>query len=135
MTKTLKGIMVVYGIILALTGLASVIVPEQMAKIWNLSEVVGYAKWFVATLGAVYIAAGAWLISAGRDPLPQFIWVKFTITKTLLSLAVTIYAIVKDFILYSPAMGLVLSVEAVFAILFLTFYPWRSPMKESSDKR
>jgi uncharacterized protein YjeT (DUF2065 family) len=126
MTKTLKGIMVAYGIILVLTGLASVIVPEQISKIWNISDVVGYAKWFVAALGAVYVAAGVWLTAAGWNPVPQTHWVKFAITKTLLSLAVTIYAIMKDFILYSTAVGLVLGVEAVFAILFLAFYPWRS---------
>jgi hypothetical protein len=126
MTNILKGIMVAYGVILVLTGLAVVIAPEQISKIWNISDIVGYAKWFVAALGAVYVAAGVWLTAAGWNPVPQTHWVKFAITKTLLSLAVTVYAILKEFIGFNAVMGLVIGVDAVFAILFLAFYPWRS---------
>ncbi len=131
MTKTLKGILVAYGVVLILTGLAGVIAPEQMAKMWNHIEVIGYAKWFMAALGAIYIAAGVWLVVAGRDTQPQMNWVKFAITQILLSLAVSIYAILNEFIGFNVAMGLVLGVEAVFAVLFLIFYPWGSRQRKT----
>ena len=131
MSKTLKVILVLYGVVIILVGLAGIVAPEQIAEIWEHTGVVGYAKWFVAALGAVYIAAGVWLIVAGREPQPQVNWVKFVITKILLSLAVTVYAILREFIGFNAAIGLVIGVDAVFAILFLVFYPWSSRQKKA----
>lgn len=131
MSKTLKVILIVYGVVIILVGLAGIVAPEQIAEIWQHTDVVGYAKWFVAALGAVYIAAGIWLIVAGCEPQPQINWVKFVITKILLSLAVTVYAILREFIGINTAMGLVIGVDAVFAILFLVFYPWGTRQKKA----
>jgi hypothetical protein len=54
--------------------------------------------------------------------------VKFEITKSLLFTAVTAYSIIQGFVSFSQV-GALLILFAIFAVLFLVFYPWR--VKES----
>ena len=80
MIKGLKIAMIVYGVVLILLGLALLILPDKMAELWRLGQIADYAKFLTAGAGAIYVAAGVWVVAAGRDPLQHISWVKFSIT-------------------------------------------------------
>jgi hypothetical protein len=125
MTTALKVVMIVYGVILILGGLADIVIPDQVAEMYGLGECPGYVKWMAAGMGTILIAAGVWLIAAGRDPLRHIYWVKFVITKSILTVVVTAYSTAQGYVDFSQVMGLII-VDAVFAVAFLALYPWRA---------
>ena len=129
MIKALKVVMIVFGAIGILAGLSDIIVPEQGAKLYGFGEMADYVRWKLALGGASFVAAGIWVIVASRDPIRHINWVKFEITKSLLFTVVTAYAMARGYVSFSQVGGLLI-LFAVFAVLFLVFYPWR--VKESA---
>ena len=127
MVKALKVLLYIYGIILVLSGLALIFMPDQMAASWGVSGITNFAKFCGAGLGAIYLAAGIWVLVATRDPLRHINWVKFVITKGALSIVVGVYAIIVGYIELQPSLW-ILIVDAVLIILFLVFYPWRTAL-------
>jgi hypothetical protein len=125
MVKALKVVLIIYGVILILAGLADIIIPDQVAEGYGIGEIPGYAKWMAAGMGAIFIAAGVWVIAAGRDPLRHIYWVKFVITKSILAVVVTVYSIAQGYVDFSQVGGLII-LDAVFAVAFLALYPWRA---------
>jgi hypothetical protein len=125
MAKGLKVVMIIYGVILVLVGLLLIFLPDQAADMWGVSDITDFAKFTGLGLGAVYLAAGVWVVVAGRDPLQHINWVKFVITKGALSIVASVYAIIMDYIPASPFMWM-LVVDAVLIALLLVFYPWRA---------
>ena len=97
--------MIVYGVLLILVGLGVLILPDKMAELWRLGEIAGYSKFFLAVAGAIYIAAGVWVAAAGRDPLRHICWVKFAITKCILTVVVNLYAIAQGYVVFSQVGG------------------------------
>ena len=73
--------------------------------------------------GAVFIAAGVWVIVAARDLLRHINWVRFEITKSILVPIVTVYSIIQGYVHFSQV-GMILILFAVFAVALLAFYPW-----------
>ncbi len=130
MIKALKVVMIVFGAIGILAGLSDIIVPDQAAKLYGFGEIADYVRWILALGGASFVAAGIWVIVASRDPIRHINWVKFEITKSLLFTAVTAYSIIQGYVSFSQV-GALLILFAVFAVLFLVFYPWR--LKESAQ--
>lgn len=128
MIKALKVVMIVYGVVMILLGLASIIMPDKGAELTGFGEIADYTKWYMAILGAGFIAGGIWIIIAGRDPLGNIIWVKFVITLPILLLVINIYSIIKGYVDFSQINAHIIG-DVIFAILFLVFYPWR--VKES----
>ena len=125
MVKGLKVVMYIYGAILVLVGLGLIFIPDQMAAMWGVSGISDFARFTGGAMGAVYLAAGIWVLAAGRDPLRHINWVKFVITKGTLSIVVSIYAIIVGYIESGPSLP-ILIVDAVLIILLLVFYPWRA---------
>ena len=128
MTKALKILMIVFGAILVLVGLANILFPGQWGEMHGMREGPGYLMWIVALMGVISITVGVWVIIAGRDPLRDINWVKFAITWCILALVIHIYSIIKGYVGFNQVVGFVI-IDAVFAILFLALYPWRRARK------
>ena len=62
--------------------------------------------------------------SHSRDYLRYFLEVTLEITKTLLVLAVNVYSIIQGYVHFSQIAPIFI-LFAVFAVAFLTLYPWR----------
>ena len=81
--------MIAYGVVLILVGLGVIIVPDKIAELWRLGEIADYSKFLLANAGAIYVAAGVGVVAAGRDPLQHISWVKFAITKCILTVVLS----------------------------------------------
>ena len=125
MIKALKVVMIVYGAIGLLLGLGLIFMPDQMAGMAGFGEIPGYTKWYMAVLGATFVAACIWVIAAGRDPLRHIYWVKFVVTLPILLLVINAYSIIKGYVDFSQV-GTHLILDVIFTVAFLVLYPWRA---------
>ena len=128
MVKTLKVLLIIYGVILILGGMGTIFIPEQTAVMFGVTNISDFAKFSGVVLGAIYIAAGVWLLFATTDPLRNINWVKFVITKALLSIAVMVYANILGWIDLRIAGMSILIFDAIMVVLFLVAYPWPKPV-------
>ena len=117
--------MIIFGVLVVLSGLADIIIPDQVKELYGLGETADYVNWMGALLGAAYIAAGFWIIIAGRDPLRHINWVKFVITWCILTVVINVYSITQGYVDFSQNGGSIIF-DAVFAVVFLALYPWRA---------
>jgi hypothetical protein len=125
MIRALKVVMIVFGVIMILVGLANLIVPDLQTQMHGVPEGPGYTKWMAAMFGAALVIVGVWVIVAGRDPLQHIYWVKFLITWCIVALVIHIYSIIQGYVDFSQA-GVSIIIDGVFAVLLLAFYPWRA---------
>jgi hypothetical protein len=125
MIRALRVTMIIYGAVLILGGLLDIFAHEVVIAMYGLSEVASYVKWMGEIIGAAFISVGVWVIVAGRDPLRNIYWVKLVITKSILTVVVTVHSIIVGFVDFSQVGG-VLILDAVFVVAFLGFYPWRA---------
>ena len=125
MLKALKVTTMIWGAIGVLGGLAYIIIPDQVAELYGFGQIADYVKWLMAFGGAIFIAAGVWVVVAGRDPLRHINWIKFEITKSILVPVVTGYSIIQGYVRFGQV-GAILILFAVFAVALLAFYPWRA---------
>ena len=124
MTKALRVVLIVYGAILLVMGLAGVIFPDQISGLFGVEEVTDDIIYLAVIISAFSISLGIWLIIAGRNPLGNIYWVKFAITKTVLFVAVELYLIIQGYVDFNQ-IGVAIILDGVFAVLFLALYPWR----------
>jgi hypothetical protein len=124
MLKALSIAMIVFGVIGILVGLTDIIAPDQSSKLFGFGEAPDWVNWLGAMAGASYVAAGVWVIVASRDPIRHILWVKFLVTKSWLFTLVTAYSLIRGYVSFSQV-GALLILFAIFAVLFLVFYPWR----------
>jgi hypothetical protein len=125
MIKALRVVMIVFAVVGILAGLSDIFLPDQGAKMYGFGDIPDYVRWISALGGASFLAAAIWVIVVSRDPIRHIYWVKFLITKSLLFTAVTAYTIIMGYVTFSQV-GLLLILFAVFSVLFLVLYPWRS---------
>lgn len=125
MIKALRVVMIVFGAIGIFAGLSNIVIPDQGARLYGFGEIADYVRWISALGGASFVAAGVWVIAASRDPIRHIYWVKFEITKSLLFVVVTAYSIIRGYVGFNQV-GVLLILFAIFAALFLVFYPWRA---------
>ena len=130
MIKVLRILMIVFGAIGVAAGLLDMIVPDQVAQLYGFGEIADPVRWILALGGASFVAAGVWVIIASRGPIRHINWVKFEITKSLLFVVVTAYTMARGYVSFGQV-GALLILFAVFALLFLVFYPWR--LEESAQ--
>jgi len=125
MIRALKVTMIVWGIIGILFGLAFIFVPYELGGMLGYEEGPDYVPYFLASLGGCFIAVSVFLIAAARDPLRHIYWVKFAILWSILGVVIGLYSIIRGYVDFGQAgMGVIL--DAVFAVAFLVFYPWRA---------
>lgn len=124
MIRGLKIALIVYGVILILSGLAFIVAPYQVASMSGLGEIADYVPYFMALLGGCFIAVSVWFIVAGLDPLGHICLVKLAILWSVLGAVIGLYSIGRGAVDFSQAgMGIIL--DAVFAVAFLALYPYR----------
>jgi uncharacterized membrane protein len=121
MIRALKVALVVFGVVMILMGLLLVIFPDKVA---SMSEVTGYLRYAIVSLGACLLAAGGFPIAAARDPLRHINWVRFAIVWCILGAAVELYSVGRSDITFGHAAALII-MHVFFAVVFLALYPWR----------
>ena len=127
MTGVLKVLLWIYGVVLVIGGLGLIFTPEWLAEnAFGFENVTNVGIFVAALLGAIYVSAGVWLFAAGRDPLRHISWVKFTILKIALSLAVIAYALIKDYVEINAMVIVLMVYDFVWGVALLIFYPWRT---------
>ena len=124
MIRALRVVLIVYGAILLVMGLAGIILPEQIIEMFGIGEVTDDIMYLSMIVSTFSITIGIWLIIAGRDPLGNIYWVKFVITKTLLFVVVEVYLIIQGYVDFNQVVVAII-LDAVFAVAFLALYPWR----------
>ena len=95
-----------------------------MLGLGEIPDVCSPAMYSMAMVGISFIAAGVFLIVAGRDPLRHINWVKLAIWWAILAVVAGLYSIVQGYVNFSQV-GVTIILDAVFAVAFLVFYPWR----------
>jgi len=121
MIRALKVVLVVFGVVMILMGLLLVIFPDKVA---SMSDVTGYIRYAIVSLGACLLAAGGFPIAAARDPLRHINWVKFAIVWCILGAAAELYSVGRSDITFGHAAALII-MHVFFAVVFLALYPWR----------
>ena len=129
MVRGLKVALILFGAISILSGLAHIIVPYQLASMVGFGEIADYVPYLMAMVGICFIAPGVWLIVAGRDPLKHITWVKFAILWSILAVVAGLYSIIQGAVNFSQV-GMVIILDAVFAVAFLALYPYRAARAE-----
>jgi hypothetical protein len=128
MIRGLQVVLIVYGVIGILDGLALIVAPQLFARIWGFGEIVeisDFGIYIAAICGAAFVAACVWIVVAGRDPLRHIMWVKFAILWNILAVVVMLYLVVQGTIDFSQAaMGIIGG--AVLAAALLALYPYRA---------
>jgi hypothetical protein len=125
MIRALKVVLIVFGVIEILLGLSLVIIPDQAASMAGVSEVSGYLIYTMASLGMCLIAPGVFLIVAAWNPLRHINWVKFAILWCILGVVGGLYSIVRGALDFNHV-GMQIIMDAVFALVFLALYPYRT---------
>lgn len=125
MIKALRVVLIVYGALYLVLGLGGIIFSDQVSGMFGIEEITDDIMYLVAIISVFSISAGVWLIIAGRDPLGNIYWVKFAITKAILSVVVEVYLIIQGCVDFNQVMVAII-LDGVFAVLFLAFYPWRA---------
>jgi hypothetical protein len=125
MIKGLKVAMIIWAVIAILVGLAYIFLPHQLGEMGGFEEAPDWVLYVLALLGICYIATGAFVIRAARDPLKHIMWVQFAIAVAILIVVVAAYSIGRGLVTFNQEAGLLI-VNAVFAIAFLVLYPWRT---------
>lgn len=125
MTRALKVVLIVFGAVEILFGLLLVIFPENAASMSGVTDVSGYLKYTMVSLGMSLIAPSVFLIIIARDPIRYINWIKFAIIWCLLGVAGGLYSIIVGYVWFSHA-GMQIIMDAVFATLFLSLYPYRA---------
>jgi len=129
MIRALKVVLIVYGAIGILWGLALILIPRELGDMLGYEHGPEYVVAFLASLGVCLIAPSVFLIAAARDPLRHISWVKFAILWAILIVVVELYSVIQGFVDFSQA-GMTIILNAVFAVAFLVLYPYRAARGE-----
>ena len=125
MVRALRVVLIVYGVILLLLGLVGIILPEQVSGMFGVEEVNNDIIYLTSAVSVFSLAAGVWLIAAGRDPLRNLLWVKFAITLAGFSAVLLAYSSIRGYIDFAQVVPSII-LWVIFIVLFLVFYPWRA---------
>ncbi len=125
MPRLLSILLVVYGIILALSGLAEVFMSKYVVDLIEPGTMNNSLRITAGLFGAVLISVGVWLVAAARDPYKHLSFVKLAITVCALNIVIAIYLIARDYAGFGGFVLTYIVVDLVFLIAFLLAYPWR----------
>ena len=126
MIKPLKATMIIYAAAGIVYGLAYIFAPRQLSAMLG-HEAGPSVNALLVYLGASFLPVCIFLIIAARDPLKNILWVKYAIVFAILMLAAHLYALILGYMDFSQVgMIIGIAVHAVFAVAFVTFYPWRA---------
>lgn len=126
--RNLQVALILFGAIHLAQGVVLITNPDRIAKLMEFVELgvelPDYVPYLMALLGSAFIAAGVWFIIAGRDPVGNITWVKFAILWSILLLVIQLYSLAQGYVDFSQV-WLGIFEDAIFAVAFLFFYPYR----------
>lgn len=125
MNKALKVITVTLGIILVTEGLLDIAIPEQRLGLMGTGENASYVMAYMTILGATWVAAGIWVVAAGRSPLRHIGSMKFVIALPLLLAFALTYSTIKGYVAFEQV-AIDLVVDIAFALVLFVLYPRRA---------
>ena len=125
MTKALKVVMIVYGIVHIFLGLFDIFAHDLVAKMFGFTQVPSYVNWMGEVIGALFTAIGFWVVVASRDPLRNINWVKLIITTASLVLVVGVHSVLVGYVQFSQV-GASIVLAGIFVAALLACYPWRA---------
>jgi hypothetical protein len=127
MLKALKVILIIFGAISVLSGLAHIFMPEQLKAMMGFGEMPEACKPAMLSMimvGVSFIAGGVYLIVAGaKDILRHIYWVQFALLWSILAVAGAVYSVFMGYVTFNQVMVPVI-LDGVFFILLMIFYPW-----------
>jgi hypothetical protein len=125
MIRALKVVMIIWGVLGILFGLAYIFVPYQLGAMLGYEQGPAYIGYMLAGLAGCFISVSVFMIVAARDPLRHINWVKFAILYCTLGVVLGLYSIIRGYVNFGQA-GMGIIIDAVFAVAFLALYPWRA---------
>ena len=125
MIRVLRVVMIIWATISILLGLVYIFMPTQFADMVGFEHGPISTLYLLAMLGVTFVAIGAFLIIAARDPLKNILWVQFAIAWAVLAVAIEAYSIGRGFVSFAQ-IGTGVIIDSVFAVALLALYPWRA---------
>ena len=112
------------------SGLMHIFAPETLMsatglKLEEMPDACMPALFSMAMVGISFITGGVFLIIAGtRDILRNILWVQFGLLWSILSVAASVYSVIRGYVTFNQVMMPVI-IDGVFFILLMALYPWR----------
>jgi len=129
MIKALRIVLIIFGAISILTGLAHIFAPDLLMATMGLEGMPAEcspALYAMAMVGISFIAGGVYLVVAGtRDIVRHIYWVQFAILWAILAVAAGLYSVMQGYVTFEQVMMPVI-LDAVFFVLLLALYPYRA---------
>ncbi len=120
----LKVALVLYGAIYIAQGIILLVAPDWAAENSGFEELASYVPYFLAIIGGTYIAAGVWFAMTGLDPLRNINGVRFAVLWAGLLLVIPLYSLWQGYVDFGQ-IWFGAALNAIFAVAFLVFYPYR----------
>jgi len=119
----LKVALIIYGAIHIAQGIILLVVPGRVTDFPGFEEL-ATSEYFLAIIGAAFIAAGVWFALTGLDPLKNINGVRFAVLWASLLLVIQLYSLGQGYVEFNQIWPSVI-LNAIFAAAFLVFYPYR----------
>ncbi len=117
----LKIALILYGAIHIVWGIMMLAVPDRMTEFSGF-EIAVSAEYFMALLGAAFIAAGVWFIMTALDIVQNAGGVRFAVLWSAIMLITPLFTLWVDYIDFGHIWFIVV-LNAIFCGAFLLFYP------------
>ncbi len=117
----LKIALIIFGALHIAQGIVLIVAPDRAAEFTGFEEI---AAFFLAIIGATFVAAGVWFAISGLDPLGNINGVRFAVLWASLLLVIQLYSLGQGYVDFSQIWPGVVE-SAVFTVAFLVFYPYR----------
>ena len=117
----LKIALIIYGAIHIVWGAMMLFAPDRMTKFSGF-EIANSAEYFLALLGAAFIAAGVWFIMTALNIVANAAGVRFAVLWSAIMLITPLFTLWLDFIDFGH-IWFIVAINAVFCGAFLFFYP------------
>lgn len=121
--RGLKIVMIGGGAIETLMGLAFVFAPVQVVTMTGHGTGPTIGAYFISLLGTCILIPSVFIMIASRDPLRNISWVQFATVWAVVAVIVQTYSIMKGFATFHEVGGPLL-LDVLFAIVYLSLYPW-----------
>ena len=117
----LKVALIIYGAIHIVYGIIMLVAPDRITEFSGFEAVVS-AEYFLALLGAAFIAAGVWFIMTALNIVGNAAGVRFAVLWSAIMLITPLFTLWLDYIDFGHIWFMV-AINAVFCGAFLLFYP------------
>ena len=119
----LRVALIIYGAIHIVQGIILLVAPERMTELADFATL-GPSEYFLAIIGGTFIAAGVWFAMSGMNPLQNINGIRFAILWAGLLLVIPLFTLAYSYVNFGHIWFMVVQ-NAVFAVAFMIFYPYR----------